>query len=74
MLETEDYNPQSLTVSLSDTERSDCVQIAIVADSVGEPDEVFNIELTSSTPGVTVLQGSSPAEVIISDTSKLIIV
>ena len=74
MLETEDFDSEPLTVIMSETQREVCVHISIVADSIGEPDEVFNIELTSNTTDVTVLQGRSSAEVIISDTSKLIIV
>ena len=70
---TEDFDSQSLTVSVSETQRSDCVQIAIVADTVDEPDEVFNVRLTSSTPGVGVVQDANFREVTISEMSELYI-
>ena len=66
-----DFDSQPLNVNLSATEQLACVQIVIVADTVDEPDELFLILLTTSTPDVTLLVPVS-AEVIISEMGKLI--
>ena len=73
ILETEDFDPQPMTVILTDTQQEVCVRIAIVADTVDEPNEVFGIRLTSNTTSVPVRPNSDFIEVLISEMGKLII-
>ena len=58
-------------MTLSEIQLRDCVQVPIVGDALLDPNEIFNIVLTTSTPGVTVRTGRDSAQVII-DPSKMI--
>ena len=59
-------------MTLSPTQPRDCVVVPIVDDNIVDADEVFNIELTTSTPGVTVRQCVHlvPVTIIDNDPSK----
>ena len=67
-----DFLPQQMTVSLSADQLRACVQVAIVEDTIVDPNEVFDVSLTTSTSGVAVRLGRELARVNISEMSKLI--
>ena len=67
-----DFLPQQMTVSLSADQLRACVQVAIIADAIVEPNEVFDVGLTTSTSGVAVRLGREVAQVNILEMSKLI--
>ena len=70
-LANDDFDPDPLTVILSEVQPRDCVQVPIVGDALLDPNEMFNVVLTTSTPGVTVRSGRDSAQVII-DPRKMI--
>ena len=69
---TTDFDPQQITVSLSADQLQACVQVAIVDDTIVDPNEVFDVSLIISTLGVAIRQGREVAQVNIVEISKLI--
>ena len=67
-----DFLPQQMTVSLSADQLRACVQVVIITDTLVDPDEVFDVSLTTSTSGVAVRLGREVAQVNIVEMSKLI--
>ena len=61
-----------MTVSLSANQLRACVQVVIITDTLVDPDEVFDVSLTTSTSGVAVRLGREVAQVNIVEMSKLI--
>ena len=68
----DDFSIEPLTVTLSPTQPRACVVVPIVDDNIVDADEVFHIELTTNTTGVTVRQGVHfvPVTIIDNDPSK----
>ena len=66
----DDFSTQPMTVILSPTQLRDCVRVPIVDDSILDPNEVFNVELTTGTPGVVVRPGLDLAQVTINDNDE----
>ena len=62
-----DFGSQAMAVSLSASQTQDCVQIPIVNDVILDPNEVFEVTLTTTTTGATVRSGLDSATVTITD-------
>ena len=62
-----DFNPQAMTVILSPSQPRDCIQVAIVNDIIPDPNEVFEVVLTTNTVNATVFAGGDTATVTITD-------
>ena len=62
-----DFDARAIEVSLSAINTRDCVQIQIADDTILEPNEVFEVQLTTSTAGATLRSGFDFATVTIMD-------
>ena len=56
-----------MTVTLSLSQPRECIQVDIVNDVIPDPNEVFEVVLTTSTVNAVVLDGADTATVTISD-------
>ena len=56
-----------MTVTLSSSQPRDCIEIAIVNDVIAEPNEVFEVVLTTDTDDAVVLDGADTATITITD-------
>ena len=56
-----------MSVTLSPSQPMDCIQVAIVNDIIADPDEVFEVVLTTNTVNAIVLDGGDTATVTITD-------
>ena len=54
-------------VTLSLSQPRDCIQVAIVNDNILDPNEVFEVVLTTTTVNAMVLAGGDTATVTITD-------
>ena len=54
-------------LSLGLPQPRDCIQVAIVNDIIADPDEVFEVVLTTNTVNAIVLDGGDTATVTITD-------
>ena len=62
-----DFNPQAMTVTLSLSQPRDCIQVDIVNDIIADPNEVFEVVLTTNTVNTIVLDGADTATVNITN-------
>lgn len=62
---TADFDATPMSVSLSASQRRGCIQIGIVYDNIADPNEVFEVVLTSNTANVEVASGGDTAVVVI---------
>ena len=56
-----------MTVTLSLSEPRDCIQVDIENDNILDPNEVFEVVLTTNTVNAAVLGGADTATVTIND-------
>lgn len=62
-----DFNPQPMAVQLSAASPVACVRIPIVNDIIRDPDEVFEVELTTPFARAVVSPQLRVADVVITD-------
>lgn len=65
----DDYSPQAMNVVLSLAQQSDCIQVAIVNDAVVDPNEVFNVVLTTNA-NVNVARATATVSIDDDDVGK----
>ena len=56
-----------MSVTLSQSQTRDCIQVDIVNDVISDPNEVFEVVLTTNTVNATVLAGARTAIVTITN-------
>ena len=65
-----DFVISAQSVTLSATQLTDCVTVAIIDDFIQEGSEQFSVVLTTSTPEATVIDGTAPVTIIDNDNGE----